>query len=243
MCHSKNSRSAVADASRMDIFGVPIDNLPPSEIRKRLWDWLETPGFHRVTTINPEFLLLAEHNPVFRTALLSADLRIADGAGLHFPFWLAGETLIGRYPGADLLADLLAKAEETGIGVRLFLRPDGLSRPETIREALRNRYPKLFVVLDQEAPDDVRFRIALSNYGAPLQEIYLERFRSDPGPLRVALGVGGAFDFLTGKIPRAPKLLRSMGLEWAWRLWQQPQRFRRIWGAVVLFPLRVLSQK
>jgi N-acetylglucosaminyldiphosphoundecaprenol N-acetyl-beta-D-mannosaminyltransferase len=57
------------------------------------------------------------------------------------------------------------------------------------------------------------------------------------------MGVGGAFDFLTSKLPRAPKVLQSVGLEWAWRLWQQPRRFRRIWNAVVVFPVKVLSQK
>jgi N-acetylglucosaminyldiphosphoundecaprenol N-acetyl-beta-D-mannosaminyltransferase len=61
--------------------------------------------------------------------------------------------------------------------------------------------------------------------------------------MRLAMGVGGAFDFLTGRIPRAPKAIRTLGLEWLWRLYQQPKRFRRIWNAVIVFPAKVLCQK
>lgn len=59
--------------------------------------------------------------------------------------------------------------------------------------------------------------------------------------VRVAVGVGGTFDYLSGRVPRAPRLFRQMGLEWLYRLFRQPWRWRRIMDAVVVFPIIVAS--
>lgn len=228
----------------MQILGVPIDNLSRSVILAKAKEWLASESFHRIATVNPEFLLLATENPRFKQSLLAADLRLADGVGLHLPFWLAGEKLVGHYPGADLLHDLVKLAEAKGCGVALALHEHGLSTPEEIKSVLLQRYPRLQLDFFSDTTiQDSRFKILLSNYGAPLQEIYLESIRQNQGSIRLAMGVGGAFDYLTGAMPRAPKMFQQFGLEWLWRLFQQPRRFRRIWNAVVVFPVKVLSQK
>ncbi|MFZ1626851.1 MAG: WecB/TagA/CpsF family glycosyltransferase, partial [Candidatus Moraniibacteriota bacterium] len=168
--------------------------------------------------------------------------------GLHFPFFLAGESLIDRFPGADLLLEILALCNDKRLSVGLLLDPGGLSSDEDIKKALHECYPNLRV--EKLSPEylssstkPIPYAIVFCNYGAPLQEIVLAGLKASPGNIRLAIGVGGAFDFLTGKIPRAPKFIRSVGIEWAWRLWQQPRRFRRIWNAVAVFPVKVLSQK
>lgn len=228
----------------MTIFGVPIDNLSRVAILDRIEYWLLEGGFHRIATVNPEFLLLAHSHPNFCQSLKTADLRIADGVGINFPFWLAGEKLMARYPGADLLQDILKLAEEKQYGVALALYEQGLSSPETIKTILLERYPKLQIeMLSLREPQSSQAAILFCNYGAPLQELYLETFRTRHTNFRLVMGVGGAFDFLTGAIPRAPRWMRSLGLEWLWRLLQQPSRFKRIWNAVVIFPIKVLSQK
>ncbi len=128
-----------------------------------------------------------------------------------------------------------------------MLDPGGLSNYEAIKKALLEKYPELSVAkfspeyLTVSKP--IPYHVVLCNYGAPLQEIILTGLREQPGNIRLAMGVGGAFDFLTGRIPRAPKFLRSIGLEWLWRLFQQPKRWRRIWNAVIIFPWKVLIQK
>lgn len=228
----------------MRVLGIPIDNLAREAVLDRVAAWLAGEGFHRIATVNPEFLLLAEKNPLFCRALLSADLRVADGVGLHLPFWLAGEKLIGRYPGADLLHDILELAQARGYGVALALHEHGLSSPLQILAATKEKYPQLKVELLADASIlDSQSSIILCNFGAPLQETYLESLRTKAPRFRLAMGVGGAFDFLTGAVPRAPSMMQQLGLEWLWRLYQQPKRFRRIWNAVVVFPVRVLSQK
>lgn len=228
----------------MKIFGVTIDNLSRATILKTIEQWLIEGGFHRITTVNPEFLLLASTHPKFRQSLIQADLRIADGVGINLPFWLTGEKLIARFPGVDLLEEILELAEAKEYPVALALHEQGLSDPVKIKTALLERYPKLKVeMLSLREPQSSQAVILLCNYGAPLQELYLETFRTRNTNFRLVMGVGGAFDFLTGAIPRAPKWMRSFGLEWLWRLMKQPSRFSRIWNAVVVFPIKVLSQK
>lgn len=231
----------------MNIFNIGIDNLSRADVLKQIDDWLGQPGFHRIATVNPEFLLLSEKNKAFRGALLAADLRVADGFGVHLPFFLAGETLVERIPGADLLPEILKRANEKRLTVGLMLDPGGLSKYEEIRAELERTYPNLTV--EKFAPEyllgnnPAPYHVVFCNYGAPLQEIVLAGLKSSPGSIRFAMGVGGAFDYLTGKVPRAPKVLRTIGLEWLWRLWQQPKRWKRIWNAVVVFPVKVFCQK
>lgn len=236
----------------MEVFGVPIDNVSRADVLKQVETWLEGDTFKRIATVNPEFLLLAKDNPNFRQSLLAADLRLADGVGINFPFWLRGEHLIERFPGADLLTEVLRLAEEKGYTVGLALHDHGLSSPLQILAILKEQYPKLHCSLYSETYHStpisynlspITYHLLLSNYGAPLQELYLESLREKNTGIRLAIGVGGAFDFLTGAIPRAPKWMQSIGLEWLWRLYQQPSRFNRIWNAVIVFPVKVLSQK
>lgn len=231
----------------MNIFGITIDNLARIDVLKQIDGWLAGDSFHRIATVGPEFLLLATKNRVFRGALESADLRVADGAGLNLPFFLAGESLLERITGADLLPEILARANERYLSVGLLLAPDGLATFDEIRSTLRDRYPNLSI--SKFAPEylsphkPIPYALVFCNYGAPLQEIVLAGLRKNAGALRFAMGVGGAFDFLTGKVLRAPKFFQAIGLEWLWRLWQQPKRWKRIWNAVIVFPVKVLCQK
>ncbi len=231
----------------MKIFGISIDNYSRADILDRVSEWLASTSYHRIATVNPEFLLLATKNRAFHGALVSADLRVADGVGLHLPFFLDGDTLIERVTGADLLPEILHLADERRLSVGLLLDPGGLSSYDAIEKALHERYPNLTVgkfspeYLTASKP--IPYHLVFCNYGAPLQEIVLAGLREKSGNIRLAMGVGGAFDFLTSRIPRAPKFLRSVGLEWLWRLLQQPKRWHRIWNAVVVFPVKVLSQK
>lgn len=78
-------------------------------------------------------------------------------------------------------------------------------------------------------------------FGAPLQDLWIARNLKKMPTVKVAMGIGGALDFLAGKRKRAPQWMRKMGIEWLWRLTLEPSRFRRIWRAVVVFPWLVLT--
>ena len=82
-------------------------------------------------------------------------------------------------------------------------------------------------------------------YGNPAskQEKWIARNLSRLPSVKVAMGVGGSFDFLSGQIKRAPKRMQKIGLEWLYRLVRQPKRFKRIWNAVIVFSLLILKEK
>jgi N-acetylglucosaminyldiphosphoundecaprenol N-acetyl-beta-D-mannosaminyltransferase len=239
---------------RMDVLGIDIDSLTREDIRERVDIFLREDRFHRIATVNPEFLVEADRNPDFRAALDAADLRVADGFGVVIVGWLRGERL-RRFPGADLMDHILAKAEREGLGVFLAVRKDGLSTFEMVREAILKRYPNIVVsgenfdIADSKSRflrseiNNYRSDILFCNFGAPEQEFFLEKLRKEKVSSRLLMGVGGSFDFLTEKRKRAPKWMRALGLEWLWRLLLQPTRAKRIWIATAVFLWKILRRK
>ena len=232
----------------MEVLGIALANLSATEIREKMSAYLDEPEFHRIATVNPEFLMLARRDMRFRRALHEADLRVADGAGIGWAFSFLGEKLKARLPGADLMLEILDQAAEKNLGVYVAARKYGLSSYEEIRKALVRKYPTLrvegqdFDVFHSGWPES-GCQVALCNFGAPDQELFLAALRSHPGSLRLAMGVGGSLDYLTGRAWRAPKFLRKIGLEWLWRLILQPRRLRRAWQAVAVFPYTVWKEK
>lgn len=228
----------------MKILDIPIETLSRKEILARVENFLDEPSFHRIATVNPEFLLEAEKNDNFKKSLLDADLRVVDGFGIVLAGWLKGKC-VERFPGADLMEEILRIAEQKKLNVFLAINKNGLSSFEEIKQAILKKYPNLEIIGEEVAisyysslpPEAVKYHssIIFCNYGAPKQEIFLESLRQNSGNIRLAMGVGGSFDYLTGQQKRAPKCLRNIGLEWLWRLILQPKRFKRIWNATAVF--------
>ncbi|MEK9151086.1 MAG: WecB/TagA/CpsF family glycosyltransferase [Patescibacteria group bacterium] len=231
----------------MKIFGIEIDDLSREDIISRIREFLEESRFHRIATVNPEFLLRAEKDGAFRRALLDADLRIADGFGIVLAGLFQGK-FIHRFPGADLIDEVLHIAEKNNLGVYLAIRKDGLSSYEEIKAVLQKEYSRLIIDgadIDPKYSESYKlqatsYKLVLCNFGAPEQEIFLDGLKDQDG-IRLAMGVGGSLDYLTGRQKRAPKLLRTLGLEWLWRLILQPKRWRRIWNATIVFPLKIIG--
>lgn len=252
----------------MNIFGIPIDNFSQKEILNRVHNFLDEPKFHRVATINPEFLLEAKKNDNFKKSLLDADLRVVDGFGIVLAGWLKGRC-VRRFPGADLMKEILKIANEKKLSVFLAVNKDGLSSYNEIKQTIFKKYPNIKIngadiichservsesrnpdvigQIPRQARDDTienfhHSSIIFCNFGAPEQELFLAKLKEQNTELRLAMGVGGSFDYLTGKQKRAPKYLRLIGLEWLWRLILQPRRFKRIWNATVIFLAKSLKK-
>lgn len=229
--------------SQISILNTSIDNLTQEEILERVKNFFDEPKFHQIATVNPEFLLEAEKNTEFRDVLRNCNLRIADGFGIVLAGLLQGKC-ITRFPGADLLEELLKLANEKKLEVYLAVRKNGLSTYDEVRGTILKRFPDIKISGENIDPNqaysirDTKYDILFCNFGAPQQEIFLNNLKNQNN-IRLALGVGGSFDYLTGKQKRAPRWLQSIGFEWFWRLLLQPKRFGRIWNAVVIFPFHV----
>lgn len=240
------------------ILGVRIDNLTKKEILEKIEFFLSEKKFHLLATVNPEFILEAQKNKKFGDILNNADLCVADGVGIKYAFLRFGKWLKCRMTGVDLMHEILKMANGKKLTVFLAVNRDGLSRYDMLKDALEKEYPevrfngadialdgkKLSVIGNLSA--DYRLQITdnevvFCNFGAPNQEIFLNQFKNDN--IQVAMGVGGSFDFVTGKVCRSPKILQKMGLEWLWRMMVQPWRWRRIFNAVIVFPIKIIFSK
>ncbi|KKT94005.1 MAG: Glycosyl transferase, WecB/TagA/CpsF family [Parcubacteria group bacterium GW2011_GWC1_45_14] len=236
----------------MEILGVRIDNLSKKEILERIGFFLNEERFHQIATVNPEFILRAQKDREFRDILNNSDLNVADGVGLKYAFIRYRSWLKTRFAGADLMHEILKMTEGRGLGVFLAINKDGLSSFDEIKAALLKIYPKLDIHgedMDLQSKtynlNSITCSLLLCNFGAPLQERFINSQKN--GTIRLAMGVGGSFDFLTSKAKRAPIWMRKIGLEWLWRGVVQPQdrlkRLKRIFKAVIVFPIKIIFSK
>ncbi len=242
--------SKVNNGDNNYILDVRVDNLEKNEIFGKINDFLTGNKFCQIATINPEFILEAHQDAEFKEILNRCDLNIADGIGIKLAFWRKGKKLKCRLTGADLMNEILKMGSEKGLKVFLVANKDGLSSWEETANAINKTYPDLTIGGTNinknekyQVPDD-KYQILFCNFGAPYQEKFLYSLKQENyGKIKLAMGVGGSFDFWTRKLHRAPKLMQNLGLEWLFRLIQQPKRFRRIFRAVIVFPIRVISNK
>lgn len=231
------------------VLGVRVDCLDMTAVLDRVQQLVEAGGHHLVATVNPEFVMGARRDRKFAEVLESADLCLADGTGVVWAARRQGCTLSGPVPGVDLIPPLATMCARHGY--RLFLLGAAPGVAAELAAQLRAGNPGLEVADHPGSPDPSsddetlglirahQTRVLLVAFGAPKQELWIDRVKDRLG-VSVAMGVGGSFDYLTGRVPRAPAWMRSAGLEWLHRLVRQPWRVRRM---VVLpaYALRVLS--
>jgi len=174
---------------------------------------------------------------------------VVGAAAIFRPSFL--DVLPETVTGTDLMLRLCGRAAKRGYTVFLLGGRDGVA--EETAKRLRARFAKLNIIGTYEGDPSCNFQFSIFNfqsqidllfvaYGAPKQEKWIARNLSKI-PVKVAMGVGGAFDFIAGKKKRAPRFLRRLGLEWLWRLLQEPRRLPRIIRATVKFPLLIFLHK
>ncbi|MFA6160690.1 MAG: WecB/TagA/CpsF family glycosyltransferase [Patescibacteria group bacterium] len=246
-------------ASTFNCFGLVIHgydlNYILTEIATRSSQGLST----WIVTANPEILLKAKKDPAYWEVLRQADLRIVDGQGLQFAGMYKGAKP-KRVAGVDLAEALSKLSLEKHWTVALL---GGLSNESTDKAAwyLRRKYSNLSVfaenggrvsdegTLDEKAEAslthlvEIEPDVVLVSLGFPKQDHWITRYRNRLPKTKVFIGVGGTVDFWAGDAKRAPKWIQSIGFEWFWRLLTQPWRWKRIWNALVIFPLTVVFDR
>ncbi|MDO9231810.1 MAG: WecB/TagA/CpsF family glycosyltransferase [bacterium] len=243
----------------MNILGVKVDNLTKKEILEKIRTFLTEPKFHQIATINPEFILETQKNLEFKNILNTCDLNVADGVGIKLAFWRFGKNLKTRLAGADLMLEILKIAQTQKFSIFLAVNKNGLSNFEETKKAILKIYPKLEInggnidtkteakLLFDRSLASVFGQILFCNFGAPHQELFINSQKCDT--IRLAMGVGGSFDFLTKKVRRAPQFMQIIGLEWLWRIFQpqewkfKKERLRKIFQAVIIFPIKIIINK
>lgn len=217
--------------------GVSIHDVTTEETIAHIARWIETGGVYQIATVNPEFLMKARGDALFRAVLGRTALCIPDGIGVLWAARLRGKRLRERVAGSDLVPRLSAEAAQQGWRVFYLGAASGVA--EKTAGILAARYPGLPVAgcyagspAPEEAADIIarvraaRADLLLVAYGAPKQDLWLDRYLAKTGAA-VGIGVGGSFDFIAGISRRAPRWIQRIGLEWLCRLALEPWRWRR----------------
>ncbi|MBW4465337.1 MAG: WecB/TagA/CpsF family glycosyltransferase [Pegethrix bostrychoides GSE-TBD4-15B] len=219
------------------VLGLPVHLLP------RHLDWLLerlrlAQGTH-VVTLNAEMAIQAEQNPALAQIIHQAELVIPDGAGVVLYLQLWAGRRIARCPGIELAAALVQQAaEQPGSSILFYGSAPGVA--QIAAERFQQQLPGLKIAGVQHgflaAEDQPAFRqqlqqlqpsIILVGLGVPRQEFWIAENRH-LCPHAIWIGVGGSFDIWAGTKDRAPEWLRDNHLEWTYRLYQEPWRWRRM---------------
>jgi len=193
----------------------------------------------RVVFVNAHVATSAAADPGYREVVRSADIRFADGSGLALAARMCGEPLADNVNGTDMLPLLARAAMRTGVRIYLLGGVPGAAArsAETLARlglgaALAGTHHGYFErggAAEAAVIDDINRSgagILLVGFGVPLQDQWLAA-NSDRLQVPVLIGVGGLFDFFSGRVSRAPAILRTLGLEWTWRLALEPGRMWR----------------
>lgn len=220
----------------MFVLGVRVDEYMHEEALGRIRGFLLDGKQHVIFTPNPEMLVDAQKDKDFRDILNSGSLNICDGLGIA----LVSRGKLKRIAGVDLLLYICRIAAEEGRRVYLLGSRDALVLKKT-KELLEKQCPGV-QISGMDPGDGIVEHIRAAGpdilfvaFGHPKQEKWIHEHLAKLPSVKIAMGVGGAFDMLSGKTPRAPRFLRAAGLEWLWRLIIEPRRIRRIWKATVRF--------
>jgi N-acetylglucosaminyldiphosphoundecaprenol N-acetyl-beta-D-mannosaminyltransferase len=250
--HEVSVHRDVGSQQRFSILGVTFDALQIPDVIVQMGQWIaRREGYRYIAVAGMHGIIEARHRAEFRQAIADADLVVADGMPVIWLGRLRGHSLSRRVYGPELM---LWFCKETALaGCRHYLLGGAPGVPEQLAASLDKSCPGITIVgmrsppfrpvtaeedaaivenINRAAPD-----VLWVGLGTPKQEMWMHQHR---GKLRVPvmIGVGAAFDFLSSKKRQAPIWMRERGLEWLFRLVQEPQRLWKrylVGGAEFIF--------
>jgi len=220
------------------LLGVRVDSVTMEQAISSIAGMVHSGKIHHIIPVNPEMVMLARKNAQFREAIERASLVVPDGIGVVYASRYLGRPIPDRVTGVDLTKRVAAVAARRGLRVFLLGAAPGVAELASIR--LRSEFSGLIIAgtyagspKPEEEAEICRLvaeaapHILLIAYGAPSQELWIMRNR-ERLKVPVTICVGGTLDFLSGAVRRAPRPIQRAGLEWLYRLIQQPSRWRRM---------------
>ena len=234
----------------VNLMGTEINNYTFNESIERAKELIRSEKVSQVITINPEMFREKEQNPEFRQILEKAEMIIPDGIGIKIALKIKGQDC-NRIAGIDFARKLLEECAKNGEKVAIIG-----SKEDVITKAvenLKNEIDGLNIVYfhngyfnDNNAIykdlAESNAKLILVALGSPKQELFIYNAKKILPPC-LMVGIGGSLDVWSGMIKRAPKIWQKLGLEWLYRTLIQPERFKRIFPALPLFLIKVITYK
>lgn len=232
----------------VELLGINIDDYSFDEAVNNAKMLIDGQKVSHIVTINPEMFFQAEKDADFANIVKEAEMVIPDGIGVKIGLKLTGKNVC-RIPGIDFARKLLEEAALTGIPVAIIG-----AKPDVIKDAVSNLQKEIdglnivyshdgYFDNDEEIYNDLTVKspkLILVALGSPKQELFIYKAKKVLKPA-LMIGIGGSLDVWSGNVKRAPKAFRVLGLEWLYRTVTQPQRFKRIFPALPLFLIKVMT--
>jgi N-acetylglucosaminyldiphosphoundecaprenol N-acetyl-beta-D-mannosaminyltransferase len=242
------------DLPRIKLFDIEIDNVTLQEAVEVILDRLDGDTPTQISFVNADCVNIACRNAEYLEALQQSDLVFADGIGVRLAGDVLGQPVRENVNGTDLFP-LLAAALAGG-GKRVYLLGGRPGVADGVAEWLAENHPGVVVAgcrngyfsgdEEDQVIEDIRRSgadLVLVAFGAPRQELWIRRCLPRLGA-KVVIGVGGLLDFFSGRIRRAPRWVRKLGMEWCYRMYQEPRRlWRRYLVGNVVFLARLASMR
>jgi len=224
---------------KVDIIGIPVDNLTQEEAIEKLIKFIEEKKFHFVFTLNSENATKVFENRDFLDIVKKADLVVPDGIGIILASRILKTPLKERIPGIDLSFKLMEIANEKGYKIILIGGKLGVS--EKAKENLEKIFKNIKILKtyngyfkddeENKIVDEIEILnpdILLVGMGSEKQEIWIWKNREKFKNIGVCIGVGGTLDIWAGIKKRAPIFIQKIGLEWLYRALIEPKRVVRL---------------
>lgn len=222
----------------VNIAGINIDDITMDQAIETVYEFMDSDKNHSIYTPNAEIMMEGITNKDIKNVLNTADMLVADGAGVVLASKILGKEVSQKVSGVDLVKNLLIASEKRPIKFFLFGGKPGIAEkahaniicdyPGAQIVGTRNGY---FTEADEETIiseiNKSEADVLLVCLGAPKQELWIHR-NKDKLTVKACLGVGGTLDILAGNVKLAPDFFRNNGLEWLYRLYKEPYRFKRM---------------
>lgn len=222
-----------------EFFGIPFLSLTLSDTVRVIHETINQRTFSFLVTLNTYGLVLSLKDAEFRDVLLNADIITPDGGGILLGARLLGIPIHERVSGIDLIAEICKLCVEENYS--LFLLGGKEEHVQLAKQNLERDFHGLRIsgvrngyFSDKDEPDVIRMineaktDILLVGFGMPKQEKWMHT-RREALSVPFCMGVGGSFDVLSGQLNRAPLWMQNAGLEWLYRVLQEPKRLPRLW--------------
>jgi len=241
------------------VLGIPVDVIDWNTAVRRICDWAEHHEPRYVSICDAHSIVRATRDESHRRHILGADMVTPDGWPVAWMLRRTADPAQQRINGPDLMGRLLDEAEDRGLGIYLYGTTDATL--DRLCQALARSHPRLRIVGRRSPPfrpltpaedaADIAHinasgaHLVMTGLGCPKEDRWMHDHR--PAVRAVTLGIGAGIDFHAGTVSRAPQWMRDNGLEWLYRLAQEPRRLWRrylvhntlfVWGALGQFARR-----
>ncbi len=257
--------------NKIDILGIKIDTNTKEEILEEIENCFDFNNKFYITTPNPEIILKSLKNEKYKNVLNNSYISIPDGIGVVIAsrFLYKKKCIKERISGSDFVYDLLKICEEKN--KRVFLLGGNTKEElDKVESNLLDKFNNLvisgknigynkknlilgenYTLIDIENKTNALIEqincsnsdVILVALGAPKQELWIYENINSLNTIKIAIGIGGTFDFISGYKKRAPKFFIKLNLEWLFRLIQEPKRIKRIFNAIIIFPIEIIRYK